>query len=158
MEPGSHLYQTVLFLHIMSVIVWLGGGIMIFFLSFRVMKRGPEDQQKFAEDAEFLGKKVLGMASGLTLLFGLTMALFSGGAWSITNPWILIGLVGWLISMILGAGMIGPTSGKIGKLIPEKGPEDPEVKALVKRVQLLSRIDMVLLIVIVWDMVYKPFT
>lgn len=158
MAPGTNLYATVLFIHILSVVVWVGGGIMLMILNIRSKGRGAEAMQQFAEDAEFVGKKILGSASGVAVLTGLAMVLFSGGAWTFKEPWIAIGIAGWIVSMIIGAGMIGPAAKKVGALIPEKGLGDPEVEALGKRIRMLSRIDIILLVVVIWDMTYKPFS
>ena len=58
--------------------------------------------------------------------------------------------------MITGAGFLGPESARLGKLSAERDPADPEIQQRIKRIFLVSRIDLVVLIVVVADMVFKP--
>ena len=66
------------------------------------------------------------------------------------------GLIAFLASAITGAGFLGPETGRISKLAGTKGADDPEVQARISRVFLISRIELVLLVLIVLDMVVKP--
>ena len=61
-----------------------------------------------------------------------------------------------LVMSLTGAGFIGPESGRIGRLIAERGPADAEVQQRIRRVFVISRIDLVVLGVVVADMVFKP--
>ena len=71
--------------------------------------------------------------------------------------WTLLGVIGWGVSFVVGAAFLGPQSGKLGKLIEAKGPEDPEVVARLNRVISVARTDAVLVLLIAIDMVAKPF-
>ena len=44
----------------------------------------------------------------------------------------------------------------MGKLVAAEGPSSPVVQARIRRLIVLSRIDLVLLFLIVFDMVVKP--
>jgi hypothetical protein len=59
-------------------------------------------------------------------------------------------------SFILGAGFIGPESGRIRKLMETQGPASPEVQRRIERIFLVSRIELLFLILVVFDMVVKP--
>lgn len=61
-------------------------------------------------------------------------------------------------SAIVGAGFLSPESGRLRDLMKQKGLEDPEVQARVKRITMVVRIDFLLLVLIVADMVIKPGT
>jgi hypothetical protein len=50
----------------------------------------------------------------------------------------------------------GPESGRLGRLVGELGVDDPEVRARMKRLLMISRIELVLLVLVVADMVAKP--
>ena len=52
---------------------------------------------------------------------------------------------------------LGPESGRIGKLIDAHGPEHAEVGARIRRILMISRIELLLPIAVVFDMVVKPF-
>ena len=156
-EMSLHLYSTVLFLHIFCAIVWVGGGVTMQVLASRAMKAGPEEAAKFAASAEFMGTRVFLPASIILLILGLTMVL-GWDFWSLTDVWVLVGLGGIASTIVIGAGFLGPEAGKLAKLIEEKGTTDPEVSARIARILKISRIDLAVLIVVVWDMAYKPFS
>jgi len=50
-----------------------------------------------------------------------------------------------------------PEAGRLGKLMPTRPPEDPEIQARIRRILLIVRLDVILLLLIVFDMTAKPF-
>jgi hypothetical protein len=72
------------------------------------------------------------------------------------QTWLILGLGGWVFSLIAGAGFLGPESGRIAALATERGPDSPEFEARSRRLLLVSRIELIVLIAIVLDMVVKP--
>ena len=78
------------------------------------------------------------------------------GPWTFGTDWIVIGLVLFAITMVSGAAFFGPESGRIGALIREHGVDSPEATRRIRRLILLSRLDFVLLFLLVYDMAVKP--
>lgn len=153
-ELSLHLYNTLKFLHIVMAMIWVGGGITLQVFAVRAMKAGPEHTQHFAETVHWVGNRLFMPASGILFLLGLWMA-FGWVGWPV---WIWIGVAGFAATFVTGAFFLGPATGKLDKLLKEKGPADPESIATIKRILGISRIDMVVLIIVVWDMAYKPFS
>ena len=108
----------------------------------------------FASDVEFIGQRLFTSASLVALLLGIWMVII--GPWSFGMTWILFALLVFGGSFFHGAGFIGPESGRIGKLIEAEGPSAAEMQRRIKRIFLLSRIELVFLILAVFDMVVKP--
>jgi hypothetical protein len=81
--------------------------------------------------------------------------LVSKGDWQ-WHFWLIFGVVFWAISFLTGAGFLGPQSGKLKKLMAERGPADPEVQQRINRVLLVARIDTIALLLVVLDMALKP--
>jgi len=149
-------FQFLLFVHIAFVAIWLGGSAMLQFLSLRAL--GSDDPMRtatFAADAEWVGLRVFMPASLLVLIAGILMVLDSD-FYGFGDDWILIALVLFAVTFAAGAGFFGPESGRIAKLIETEGPTSPAVGARVRRILALSRADLVLLFLIVYDMVVKP--
>jgi hypothetical protein len=69
---------------------------------------------------------------------------------------VLLGLIGIAIPIVTGAGFLGPESERLGKLGAERGPTDPELQRRIRRIFVISRVDLVVLIPVVADMVFKP--
>ncbi len=149
-------FQFLLFVHIGFVAIWLGGAAMLQFLSLRALgSDDPVRTANFAADAEWVGLRVFMPASLLVLVAGILMVLDSD-FYGFGDDWILIALVLFAVTFAAGAGFFGPESGRIAKLIETEGPTSPAVGARVRRILALSRADLVLLFLIVYDMVVKP--
>jgi hypothetical protein len=76
--------------------------------------------------------------------------------WGFGDDWIVIGIVLFAITFLAGAGFFGPESGRLGKLIEAEGPISPAVLAKLKRLLALTRADLMLLFLIIFDMSVKP--
>jgi hypothetical protein len=101
-----------------------------------------------------MGARVFVPASLLVLLFGILAAL--EGNWGFGEPWITIGFVAFAFSFVVGVAFLGPQAGRIGRMVATEGPGAPGVEPLMNRVLLVSRVELVVLIVAVWAMVGKP--
>lgn len=149
------LYTVLLFVHVLAAALWVGGGVMIYLIAERAVKS--DDPARIATmlaDADHAGRTYFGPASGVTLLAGIWLVF--QGEWGWDHVFILGGIVGILISMGLGFGGIQPASVKVGQALADGGGLTDDVRAGLKRIQTLSRIDTVILIVVVFLMTNKP--
>ena len=145
------LYETLKLLHVLSAIVWVGGGVFMTILYRRAAKGDPAHLLGVVRDQAFLGERVIGPSSILALIFGIWMVIESPAVnWS--DTWIIIGLVGITISGVVGGTFYGT---RFKALIPklEKGEN---ASALVRTIGLVSLIDLTIMFIVVWAMVTKP--
>jgi uncharacterized membrane protein len=147
-------YEFLLFAHLLFVVTWVGTDIALQVLSLRVLRAGPERTVSFTADVEWLGTRLLVPSSLLVILFGVLLA--SNVGYDFGQTWITLGFVAFALSFIAGAGFLGPETGRISRLAADRGPEDPDVQARIKRVLLVSRIELIILIAVILDMVVKP--
>ncbi len=153
---SSTYYDTLKFLHVLAAIVWLGSGI--YAQALATMVRGEHDPARLAmvaRDIGRLGQRLITPAAISVLVFGVWLVA-ADPYLNFTDTWIEVGLIGYLITLITGAGFLGPESARLGRLSAERDPADPEIQERIKRIFLVSRIDLVVLIVVVADMVFKP--
>jgi hypothetical protein len=68
------------------------------------------------------------------------------------------GLVGYALTFVTGIGVLSPLAKKIDVLLKEKGPAAPETQATIQRILLVARFDIAILLLVVADMVTKPFS
>jgi uncharacterized membrane protein len=149
-------YPWLLFLHILAAITWVGGAIMLNVLNTRSIRSGdPARLAVAARETAWVGTRVIAPSTVTLLALGVIMVAISD-AWTIGQLWIVLALVLWGITFATGAFFLGPESGRIGKLIADRGPEDAEVRRRIKRVVMVGRLDLVTLVVVVWDMAVKP--
>jgi uncharacterized membrane protein len=148
-------YEFFTFGHIASGIIWLGAGFLITVLVFGAERAG--DGAKEAghhADVAWLAPRLFIPASFSTLIFGILLVI--DGSWNLDQLWIVIGLVGWLVSFCLGFFYFRTEGERIGAMAMERGPDDPEVRSRIRRLNLVDRLQVLTLFLVVADMVLKP--
>jgi uncharacterized membrane protein len=149
-------YEFSLWVHIFTAVIWVGGNLTLQFLALRIMRADdPVRLAGFAKDAEWVGTRVFTPSALVLLAFGFV--LVEKGNWGY-DFWVILGLVVLALSAVTGAAFIGPEAGRIGKLTDQHGVEHPEVQARIKRILKVSRVEGLLLVLVVFDMVVKPFS
>ena len=149
-------YELLLFLHILGAIVWFGGGVLLSVLAAQARKSGdPEAVLKLLQESDTVGNKVFFPASLVLLVAGILLVTLEDiGDWE--DLWILTGIGGFVVSVFLGIFFYGPTGKKIGAAVEAGGPWDPAVMTLVDRYLLVARLDLLVLLVVVFAMTTKP--
>ena len=147
-------YQIWKSLHVLAAIVWVGGGVMAQLFAIRIMRTNePERLARFAKDIEYIATRTFIPAS--LVLIALGFVLMDQGGWQY-KFWVIFALAGWGASFLLGTFVIGPRSGRIGKMIDERGGVDDEIAGQIERLLLFSRVELAVLALIAMDMVLKP--
>lgn len=147
------LYEALLFVHILAVGVWVGGSIMLGFISNRVERTGDAQYRaRFATSATVVGP-IIGVSAGLVLASGIWMVLESE-AIELAQTWVWLSLALFGVSIVVGAAYFGPASNRIVAALESGQSEEADRRA--KQFDLVSRLDILLLIVIVGVMVFKP--
>jgi hypothetical protein len=76
--------------------------------------------------------------------------------WSWSQNWVILGLIAFGLSFVIGVGFLGPESGRLAELIRAHGVEAPIVQARIRRLLVVSRCELVVLLTVVLNMVVKP--
>jgi len=151
---NSTLYKSLVFVHVFAAIVWVGGA---FFFQVKIaqFKRAGDNAGflQLGRDAEHIGQRLFMPASVVVLLAGIAMVWYGPFAFDL---WIVLALVGIVLTALTGALYLGPTGGKLAALVEERGFDDPSVLAMRDRVITVSRLDYAVLVLVVLDMVFKP--
>jgi uncharacterized membrane protein len=149
-------YELWKFLHVSFALLWVGGGAMMQFFALRALaSKSNERVVQFAADVEWIGGRLLTTFSAAALVTGIALVV-NAPYWGFGDDWIVIGLVLFAITFVAGAAFFGPEAGRISRLAAAEGPDSPVVQARIRRILVLSRIDLVVLFLIVFDMVVKP--
>jgi uncharacterized membrane protein len=148
-------YELLLFVHIAGAIIWVGGGLVTQFFALRILRANDARRlAAFAADVEWVGTRVFLPTSLVVVVAGVLLMLDGDWAWS--RAWIVFALILYAITFAAGAGFFGPEAGRISKLIETHGPESPEAQARIRRILVLTRLDLILLFAIVYLMAVKP--
>lgn len=148
------MYNLWQFLHVVSAVVWVGAAALALFLSFRL--------EALRADPLAAGARGLMESNSVPLFMVTSMATFITGlilafGWVGFEPlWIKIGLVGVLVSLVLGFGYFKPQVAKLEAAVAERGPDDPAVRAQIRQTNYVALGELVVLLIVVWAMVVKP--
>jgi uncharacterized membrane protein len=149
------LYDWLKFGHILMAIVWVGGAIAMQLLASRVQRVGTRAQLvEMTGHIEFVATRLFIPASLILLILGIWMVSLR---WSFGQTWIILGIAMFLYSFLSGSIYLSPQMRKVKTVVERKGPDSDEVAVLAGRIFLVSRIELVFLVLIVLDMVLKPF-
>ena len=75
------------------------------------------------------------------------------------HAWVVFGLLGFLTTFVLGVAVLTPMSAKVSTIINEQGLEAPSrARAAIGRILLIARADVAMLLLVIVDMVAKPFS
>ena len=150
-------YNAFKFVHVLSAVVWVGGACTVqVYALLATRTNDPLRVAAFAKDTEFVGTRIFLPSSLILLVSGIFTLHDSSGLWSFGQGWVQFGLVVIALSIVVGAGYLGPESGRIARATEAKGVESPEVQERIQRIFLVSRVELVLLLAVVFDMVVKP--
>jgi uncharacterized membrane protein len=147
-------YQWYLSVHILAAVVWVGGGFATQLFAIRAARANDGARlATFAREAEWIGMRVFLPSSLILVIFGFMLVGKGDWDWSF---WLVFALIVWIASAAVGASFLGPESGRVGAIIDREGPDSPEAAVRLKRLFLVSRIELALLILVVLDMALKP--
>jgi uncharacterized membrane protein len=108
-----------------------------------------------ARQAARVAEKIFAPAGLVTFAFGIAMMLNTSWGWG--SFWVTAGLVGFAVSFLTGIGVLTPLVKKVDASTQAKGATHPETLVLIQRLLLIARFDIALLLLVVVDMVTKPF-
>jgi uncharacterized membrane protein len=149
------LYEFLKLIHVLGAITWVGTSIEQQLVGARAMSSSERGRlAHFVDEAEWVGVRIMTPAAILAVIVGVLMVIESG--WNFSDTWILIGIGLFILTSLNGMVFLTPQTKKLKSLIVERSENDKGVQALVKRVTLASRIDLLILIAIVADMVIRP--
>jgi uncharacterized membrane protein len=149
------LYEFLKFIHILGAITWVGTSIEQQLVGPRARASNERGRlAHFVDEAEWVGVRIMTPAAIVVVIVGVAMVIESG--WNFTDTWILIGIGLFVVTSLNGMVFLTPQTKRLKALMAERGQDDAGVQALVNKVTLASRIDLLILIAIVADMVIKP--
>ena len=146
-------YDILKFAHVALAVAWIGGGLMMSILAeFAIRSKIPGRTAEFAREVGLIGQRFFTPISLMVL--GLGFWLVHKGHWGY-HTWIIVSLVGYGLSTLIGAGFIGPQSAKLAKVIATEGPDATVVKDRIRMIVTVARVDLVILFTVVFFMVTK---
>jgi uncharacterized membrane protein len=149
-------YELWTFVHVVGVIVWLGGAAVAQVFGLLATRAGdPLRSAAFGRDMAFIGPKIFLPASVVVLVSGVLLT--EDGNWPWSEPFILLGIVGWTAVSLIAFAYLTRAMGRVGARMAAEGPS-PELGSEVNRLVLLARVLILVLFAVVFVMIVKPGT
>ena len=150
------MYELLLYVHIVCAVIWVGGAFSLQVLAMRATgSDDPLELPRLGRNMEFIGSRVFMPAAVLLFLAGAAMTL---QAWSFGQAWVAISVGLWILSAVAGAAYLGPRAKRVAELFEREGPESVAARGLLRRLFVVSRLELASFAVIVALMVFKPGT
>jgi hypothetical protein len=149
----TNLYGLLKVLHVLSVVIWIGGVTALWTTALRLGRAG--NRSAVAALLPVLapfGQRVAGPASGVVLITGIAMAVIGHLGQAL---WIQLGLAGILLHFILGATVVRRSWAQLGSLAAESS-DDTAFAAAVRRASIGTWVYLLLMAAVIVIMVLKP--
>jgi uncharacterized membrane protein len=147
-------YNLLKFVHVISVILWLGAITTLSVLLWR-LRAEPNRQivSALVQQSISFGQRFVGPASGLVLLTGLAMVGIARIGF--TTFWVLWGLTGIAIHFIYGAVILRKRSLRLAEALAP-GTDDAAFGIASRRLSQAQFVYLLILASVIWAMVVKP--
>ena len=149
------LAELLLWIHIVAVVVWLGGAFMLGLIFERAQRSSDEATVLgLSKMGEFLGKAVFSPAGLVTLGAGIWLVIEAD--YDFSEAWISFGFLGVGLGAIVGIAYYPKAWRRIQSGIEADGMLSNETLAAMRQLRLVSVLEWLFLLVVVWAMVFKP--
>jgi uncharacterized membrane protein len=146
-------YLIVKWFHVLMAITALGANLTYGLWSSRAA-REPQHLAFALRGISILDNRIANPAYGLLLLSGLAMA--GMGKIPFTTPWLLTGIILFVILIVIAAAGYTPTLRRQIQALDAGGPRSPEYQRLAARGTGLGILLVIIAVIIVFVMVTKP--
>jgi uncharacterized membrane protein len=148
-------YGILKFLHVLSVVAWIGGVIALTILTRRIAReRNREILAAWLRQATSYGQMVAGPASGIVILTGLAMVGMA--KLGFTTLWVVWGYIGIAVHFWLGAVLVRKRTAELAKLAVVGMGDDAALLEAGRRLWVAQLIYVALMATVVAAMVLKP--
>jgi uncharacterized membrane protein len=143
------------FLHVLAATVWVGGGLMLSLIAVRARSSpDPRAISEFGRTLPYVGLRVLMPAVVIVLVTGVWMVL-AGSEFNLSQAWVIAGLGLFVIAFLIGAVYMSRIGIQLDRATRAES-DSPGLRALLDRWIAGYAAVLVILIVALWDMVFKP--
>ena len=146
-------YELLLSLHVLAIATWFGSGLAITAMAFQALKTGPESFGTVVLPASKWASRAHPAAGVVLLLTGFGMVADADLDF---DAWLILGLIGLVLTMGIGGALIGRTADGIVKRIESGAMTAEELTEGGQRLLLYTRIELAILVLLIVDMVAKP--
>jgi uncharacterized membrane protein len=152
--PLATLHEWLVFLHVLSAMVWVGGLVALIAFGTYVIRTGEDVAvARFISSLRVVGPLVLSPAAGLVLVLGIWMVV-DDDAWSFGQTWIWLSLALVAAAILVGAVFLSRTT--LAAERAAKAGDHVGARQQLRRWSWGIMLILLLLVVTTWAMFFKP--
>lgn len=147
--------ELLLTLHILAAAAWIGAALALQVIAGRVGPSTPaEVVDGFATDAEAVGKALFAPAAVVLAATGVALVARENLGWS--DAWVVLGIGALVAAGAIGGAFLIPEGRRIAELARMPAHDPVEVRDRTRRRFLVARLDLLILVLAMADMVFRP--
>jgi uncharacterized membrane protein len=148
-------YGWLKFLHVLSVIVWIGGVAGLAVVTWRIAReRNREALSALVRQSAAFGQGICGPASGVVLLTGLTMVGLAHLGFA--TLWIVWGYAGIAVHGFTGGIFLRKRVAELTAIASAPGGDEASLIGAARRLWTTQLVYLLLLATVVGAMILKP--
>jgi len=148
-------YGVLKFLHVLSVIAWVGGVTGLAVVTWRLRReRNREILAVLLRQATSYGQTIAGPASVIVLLSGVAMVGMASIGFR--TFWVVWGFAGILLHILIGAVFIRRRTIELARLASTNGGDDQSLLEAARKLWIVQLIYVAIMASVFWAMVVKP--
>jgi uncharacterized membrane protein len=149
----ASLYEWLMFFHILAAMVWVGGLVTLSLLATQALRGDqPDNVARFVRSLRLIGP-LFAPAMVLVLGLGIWMVIDSD-AWTFGQGWVRLALGLFAAAFVVGA-LFQSRAAILAQKAVDVGDQGEAIRQL-RRWSWGMRLILLLLLVVTWDMVFKP--
>ena len=146
--------EVLLAVHIIGVVIWIGGGVALNLIGVRLIRANPELLRPMLKTFDWVVNRTILPASLIVLITGILLVI--EGPYEFEETFVVIGIIGTISTIVIGAGILSKRMRKQEEIWDEHGDPSEIASKAMSRTMLIARIDLVILFVVIGTMVIKP--
>lgn len=152
----SSFERILLFVHVVTTVLWVGGLHLQQLQAARIVKSGDAERiAAWADEVDRTTRRLYTPLAALVLVSGIWLTANMGI--DMGESWISVGFLTWLVAIGLGAALAAPRARKVAAAIAVEGVGSPAAQEGIRRVLLVSRIELAVLLLAILAMTTKLF-
>ena len=145
----------ILFLHIISVIIWMGGSIYVEALMAGANREGDEGALVgLFRRVSAANRRLFNVAGIATIVFGFWLVFIVPG-WEFETVWVTVGIIVAVVAVVIDLFYATPRIDRVEELVTDPEASSDAVPGLINQVAMAGHIRSGLLLVGVVFMVFK---
>ncbi len=147
------MYDVVRFLHVLLGALWVGGVMFVEAQVAVAKKQGKESYVRTSVQTQVTAARIYPAVVPLVALTAIYLII--AGDWGWGSMWVMTALGLWVVSLVTGIAYFAPKAAAFDERLSTEGATDGLVADLDK-IAMVYRADVLLLLVILAMMIFKP--